>query len=214
MKISTELYHAITMAQKGDPNYFTVIYNESINFVGYRAYSTMKNHDLALDLVQETYIICYQNIHKLKNIDAFYSWIAAIVYKQGMKIFNSSRELLLEENQMYLLDKEIDTAMSYNPELFYQESETRQIIKNLIYDLPESQKTTLLAFYFDGLKIEQIANMMNCSANTVKSRLYYARNSLKDSIKAAEDKYGYRLHAIAFPILCYAFKFLSHITLS
>ena len=71
------------------------------------------------------------------------------------------------------------TDIDWNPELSAEQKAVGKIIADIIDELPPLQKAALTAFYYDGLKIEQIALMYECSSNTIKSRLNYAKKLRK-----------------------------------
>ena len=208
MEVSFALKTAIELAQNGNKSSFEFIYKETFSFAWHRANVIVNyNQEAAADIVQDTYIICYQQLPTLENINAFYSWLSSIIYHLGMQFFRKQkRELLMDENIFDWNDYVSIDDIQNNPELSAEENATKKIVKELIETLPEIQKITLLAYYFDGLKVEDIAHVMQCPESTVKSRLNYARTSLKTAIERLEKKHGYRIHAINFPIIYYALK--------
>lgn len=208
MEVSFALKTAIELAQNGNKSSFEFIYIESFSFAWNRANAiTGYNKDASADIVQDAYVICYQQLNTLENIDSFYSWLASIIYHLGMKYFRKQKKEYLVDDSQYDWDFCISSDINVNnPELSAQETATKEIVKELIDSLPEIQKVTLIAHYYDDMKIEQIAKIMDCPESTVKSRLNYARLSLKSAIERTEKKYGYRIHSISFPILYTALK--------
>ncbi len=208
MEVSFALKTAIELAQNGNKSSFEFVYQETFSFVWYRASVIMNyNQEATADIVQEAYIVCYQRLSSLENIDAFYSWMSSIIYYLCMQYFRKQkREIFLEDYDSTWAESDIFSDSQINPELSAEDNATKEIVKELIKTLPEIQRLTLIAYYFDGLKIEQIAHTMDCPASTVKSRLNYARNTLKSAIETIEKTHGYRIHVISFPIMYYAFK--------
>lgn len=208
MEISFALRTAIELAQNGNKSSFEFIYKETFSYVWYRANIIMNyNQEITADIVQEAYIICYQRLSTLENIDSFYSWMSSIVYHLGMQYFRKNKhEILLDDYDNSWAESDSIADSHINPELSAEAKVTKEIIKELIETLPETQRMTLLAYYFDGLKIAQIATTMECPESTVKSRLNYAKNSLKTAIETMEKTHGYRIHVISFPVMYFAFK--------
>ncbi|MGK0487534.1 MAG: RNA polymerase sigma-70 factor (ECF subfamily), partial [Candidatus Endobugula sp.] len=58
-------------------------------------------------------------------------------------------------------------------------SELKVLLKKALAQLPEEQRMVVIMKEYEGLKIREIAEAMDISENTVKSRLYYALGSLK-----------------------------------
>lgn len=55
-------------------------------------------------------------------------------------------------------------------------------IMDAIQNLPDEQKEVIMLYYFEDLSVKEIASDLNISENTVKSRLKYAREKLKDGL--------------------------------
>ena len=87
-------------------------------------------------------------------------------------------------------------------------AEEIQIMKDCIYELSEEQRAVVLAYYYDEMKVEEIARLLEISEGTVKSRLYHARKRLKASLVELEKKQGYRLYSISIPAVLAAVGYL------
>lgn len=86
------------------------------------------------------------------------------------------------------------------PEMAYTREETRELVHSLMDSLSEEQRLCILMFHIEGASILEIAEAMDCSENTVKSRLNYGRKNLK--VKAEElQKKGYKLYSVAPVVL-------------
>ena len=71
-----------------------------------------------------------------------------------------------------------------------------EIIRNCIEKLSKEQKEVIIAYYYDNLKLDEIAKILSISTGTVKSRLYFARKKLKELIEKEESKNGYKLYSL------------------
>lgn len=65
----------------------------------------------------------------------------------------------------------------------------------IVDSLPEAQRMTVILYYYDGLTVGEVAEYMEVSEGTVKSRLNYARKQIKDEVEKLE-KEGTKLYAI------------------
>ena len=68
---------------------------------------------------------------------------------------------------------------SEDPEKVLGNEELKYLLKKALATLPEEQRMVVIMKEYEGLKIREIAEAMDISENTVKSRLYYALGSLK-----------------------------------
>ena len=103
-----------------------------------------------------------------------------------------------QEGEEYVYDVE-DEDPENQPELSYTREETKELVHVLMDSLSEEQRMAILMFHIENASIAEIAQAMDCSENTVKSRLNYGRKNLK--VKAEElQKKGYKLYSVA-PVL-------------
>lgn len=203
------LKKAIQQMKSGEERGFNAVYSATYNRVYFRAKQIMKKEEDAQDLTQIVFVEAYKNIHTLQSAEALYSWLDGIAYNQGMKIFSKRKDVLLTEEAEGLFDTLENNDTDVMPELTAQQKATAEIIRGIIEELPELQRAAVVAYYFDGLKVERIAEMMECSVNTIKSRLNYARKYIKTRVEEKEEKEGYRLHVLGLPVLWYAIKTMS-----
>lgn len=206
------LKKAILLMSEGKEEGFNAVYSETYNRVYFRAKQIMKNEEDAQDLVQIVFIEAYKSISTLEVAEALYKWLDGITYRQGMKLFRKKRDVLLSEEAEGLFDTLESNDIDSVPELTADQKATSEIIKGIIEELPELQKTAVVMYYFDNMKVEQIADIMECSTGTIKSRLNYARKYIKDRIEEKERKEGYRLHAFGLPVLWLSIKMLAEKT--
>ena len=204
MGIANELLTAIEQMKEGKEERFAVVYSQTYNYVYSKAKYLMKSEEDALDLTQETYVQAYKGISGIDNPENIYAWLGGIVYRQGMKIFNKKKELLVEQEQDYIFE---DVASNEaTPEENAEQNATRQVVRGIIEELPELQRMAVMAFYFDNMKIDAIAQMCDCSSNTIKSRLNYAKKYLKEKVVEHEKKNNYKLYSVTPAVLYLVFK--------
>jgi len=206
------LITAVQQMKNGEEKGFNAVYAKTYNRVYFRARQIMQKEEDAQDLTQIVFVEAFKNIHTLQATEALYSWLDGITYNQGMKIYRKQREVLLTEDAEGMFDTIESNDISSIPELTADQKATADIIKGIIEELPELQRAAVVAYYFDGMKVEQIADMMECSVNTIKSRLNYARKYIKDRVEEKEKKEGYRLLVFGLPVLWYAIRMMAEKT--
>ncbi len=207
-----DLSEAIEEMKKGKEEGFNKLYRATYQKVYFRARQCTKTAEDAEDVTQITFIEAYKNINKLKAPEAALSWLITICYNQACKMYRRERdkkEVLLADGDEAILDVAGSSHFEDDTEDDAARKETADIIRGIIEELPELQKMTVIAFYYDDMKLTDIAEMMDCSLNTVKSRLMYARKYIKDRIEEDEKKGGYKLHVFSLPALLLAIKILS-----
>jgi len=76
----------------------------------------------------------------------------------------------------------------WNPEATAEERERRQNLQQAIDALPPGHRIVVVLYYLEGLSLKEIAYVMDIPEGTVKSRLYYARKSLRKIILERERR--------------------------
>lgn len=203
-----EVIKAVELLKEGNREGFDVLYSYTYNYVYSQAkYYMDNNEDDALELTQETYLQAYKGIHNLQDAGKVYAWLGAIVCRQSKKMFNKTkREALVNEEAEGIFENIECTSKDFKPEETQEEKVLVEVIKGMLEELPELQRQAVLAFYYDHMKIDEIAEAFECSPNTIKSRLNYAKQYLRDKILAHEKKYSYRLHTLTPATIYLAYK--------
>lgn len=207
MSVEPELREAIERLKSGDQDAFHIFYIHTYQFVYARAKFTIRDEHEAQDLMQEVYLAVYRNIGSLKNTDSVYSWLGGITLRQGMKLVNrKKRNILLSEDQEGMFEDLPDESRGTEERI--ARAEEVQIMKDCICELSEEQRAVVLAYYYDEMKVEEIARLLEISEGTVKSRLYHARKHMKASLVELEKEQGYTMYSISIPAVLAAAGYL------
>lgn len=198
---------AIEWMKQGEEKGFNYIYGETYNFVYSRARLAINDEQEVQDLIQEVYVAAYRNIKSLKNSDSLYAWLATITMRQGASMIRKKKNyvLLSEENQG-MFEEIPDESVELENDAIVKEN--AGILKGLLEKLSPEQKSAMVSFYYDGLKVEQIAELTETSAGTIKSRLHLARKRLQEYIVELEKKEDCSLRGFSAPLLLLAIRML------
>lgn len=132
------------------------------------AYSYVKNADDALDIVQEAIYKAISSKDSLKNPNHIKTWFYRIVV-------NTSLDLLRKQKKLVVVDEEAlinyDTGTIDN----YRDFDLQEALESL----PDNYRSVIVLRYFEDLKIEEIAEILNENINTVKTRLYKSLEKLR-----------------------------------
>lgn len=206
MGLNQEVLQAIEQLKKGEQEGFNTLYSNTYNYVYSRAKYSINDEQEVFDLMQEVYVSVYKNISSLKDADSLYAWLGSITVRQGAKMANKRKhQVLVSEENESMFEQVPDEELIEEQLANEQDAEA---IKECIAGLSEEQRIAVMAYYYDGLKVEEIAELSGVSVGTIKSRLYAARKYLKESITELEKKQGYKLHSFGAPTLMLAIKLL------
>lgn len=199
-----EIKEAVIKAQNGDQSAFSFLYEETYKSKYYLALKYMKNKEAAEDVLQDAYLKAFSKLGTLKQPEAFEGWLGMIVANTAKNMLVKKNPLLFsemavdQEGEEYVYDVE-DEDPENQPELAYSREETKELVHALLDGLSEEQRMAVLMFHLENASISEIAQAMECSENTVKSRLNYGRKNLKIQAEQLQKK-GYKLYAVA-PVL-------------
>ena len=202
---------AVGMAKAGDERGFSFLYEKTYKSKFYLALQYTKDEESAKDVLQDAYIRAFSKLDTLKDPELFSSWFGKIVANTAINASKKRNPMLFsdvavnEEGEHFEYQIE-DENQEVQPELAYTRQETKELVHEMLDSLSEEQKMCVLLFHIEGVPIREIAEMMNCSENTVKSRLNYGRKNLKAKAEELQKK-GYKLYGIApLPLLLYLLR--------
>lgn len=173
----------VALVKEQDPDAFVELYNCMYQRVYFLALSIVKDEYLAQDVVQETFINVYRSIKTLKEDITFLAWINRITYHCSLKTLSKNGEISMESD---LVERESLLIDSDEPLKKVLSNEKKQTIMNFILSLPPEYKTTMILKYYEDLKMEEIASVLECSVGTVKSRLSRGKNLLRKKMHSRE----------------------------
>lgn len=199
-----KLVSLVTRTQNGDGGAMSELFDAYYKDVFRFARTTLKNEDLACDITQETFLEIIRTIGNLKEPAAFVTWMKMITYHQCTRYFRKKKEVLVDEDEdgNTIFDTLADESEGSIPSEVYEQEEFRNTIMGIVNELSEEQRSAVMMYYYDEMTVGQIAQVQGVSDGTVKSRLNYARKSLKKSVEEYEKKHGIKLHSFSIlPLL-------------
>ena len=183
----------IQKSQQGDMDAFEQLLLRYEKKVYTIAYKYMGNAEDASDLAQEALIKAYQSIGTFRGESSFATWIGRITAnrcldelrkRKRLQTTSLDEELELEEGSV---QKEIASEKD-TPEQHTIRQETVQYVQHKLAQMREEYRLVLVLRELEGHSYEDIAEMLNCSLGTVKSRISRARNYLKELVLADRQK--------------------------
>lgn len=166
----------VSRVKAQDADAFVELYNCMYHKVYCLALSIVKDEYLAQDVVQETFINVYKNIHALSDDLMFTAWINRIGYHCSLKRIEKNEELPLDGAGA---NEEIAALNENEPLEVMLSKEKSRTIAEAILELSPEYKAVMIMKYYEGLKLEEIADCLECSVGTVKSRLSRGRRALR-----------------------------------
>ncbi len=191
MKTIKEL---VLSAKNGNKKAFDKLYKLTSNDVWFTCVSLLKDEENAKDIMQETYITAFLKLNTLKDEEKFCGWLTAIATNKSKNKLKGKVEYQIDD-EVLIAETETDELML--PEEYINKAEKRKVLLQIIEDtLSFNQYQVVLMFYFNELSIAEIAQALEISEGTVKSRLNSSRAKMKTAIEDYENKSGDKLHGV------------------
>jgi len=201
MKTIKEL---VLSAKNGNKKAFDKLYKLTSNDVWFTCVSLLKDEENAKDIMQETYITAFLKLDTLKDEEKFCGWLTAIATNKSKNKLKGKVEYQIDD-EVLIAKTETDELML--PEEYINKAEKRKVLLQIIEDtLSFNQYQVVLMFYFNELSIAEIAQALEISEGTVKSRLNSSRAKMKTAIEDYENKSGDKLHGVVVPFFTTIFK--------
>jgi RNA polymerase sigma factor (sigma-70 family) len=160
------------------------------------AYHLTYNEEDANDLVQETYLKAYRFIDKYKEGTNAKAWLFKILKNAYINEYRkrSKQPSRVDFEEIVSYHDSDDQHMSQYFDL------REDIFQNIMGDevtvainaLPMDFRTVILLCDVEGFTYEEISKIIDVPIGTVRSRLFRARNMLKDKLKKYALKLGYK----------------------
>jgi len=186
----------VTAAQSGGVKSFEELYGIYYGKIYALARMILKNEANAEDVLQDTFITAWRKLGSLKEPATFSVWLQVIAK-------NLCNDQLRKKNIAILLDAEKDIehfeeddAEELLPAIYTERADLKERLGRIIERLSDVQRQAIVLYYYSGLSVEEISEVMECGVSTVKTRLYLARKTIRSEIEEEERKRGERFFGI------------------
>ena len=171
----------IQLTLAGDNNAFSELVRKYQKQVHALVWRKTGDFHLAEDITQDTFLKAYQRLHTLKEPHSFAGWLYVIATRRCLAWFRKKR---MQTQVLEKIDTPATNKDAYSRHVAEEQAQTtgeaqHEIVKKLLAELKESDRTVITLHYFAEMTCEQISEFLGVSANTIKSRLRRARNRLK-----------------------------------
>lgn len=142
--------------------------------------SLCRNTAEAEDLFQETWCKAIKNQEKYNSSMPFEKWLYAIC----VNTFKNTHKLFYNKFKINFRNEEEKTAFFNSiPDFSIENSDEYFELHKIISSLPKKQKAVIILYYFKDYTAKEIAQMLDISEGTVKSRLHYAKDYIRRRLK-------------------------------
>lgn len=152
-------------------------------------YNMTSNREDAADLAQEAFIKAFQSINRFQGQSSFFTWLYRIAVNASLTHIRKNRlrtffsfEKLHEDAAAADVINRLTDKKDVEREVFVRELQEK--LNEAMQKLSIPHRTVVTLFEIDGLSHEEIAEVLDCSVGTVRSRLHYAKQILQGQLQA------------------------------
>ena len=152
-------------------------------------YNMTSNREDAADLPQDAFIKTFQSINRFQGQSSFFTWLYRIavnsslthIRKNKLRTFFSFDKVQEDAGVAEVINRLTDKK-DVERDVFVHELQEK--LNEAMQKLSIPHRTVVTLFEIDGLSHEEIAEVMNCSVGTVRSRLHYAKQILQAELQS------------------------------
>ena len=151
------------------------------------AFSFVKDKGLAEDISQEVFIKCYKHVGNFRGDASIKSWIYRITVNTAKDFIKKKSFRVLKFPKWFFEN----LKKSESPEeVFLQYDQNEQLLQN-VFALPIKYREVIVLYYFQELRVHEIAETLNINMSTVKTRLSRGRSILKENLVEKGDAFSW-----------------------
>lgn len=170
-----ELLHKLNSKKTKDK-----AFNELVSLYKERLYwhirNIVKTHDDTDDVLQNTFIKVYKNIHKFKGESKLFSWMYRIATNEAMTQLNKNAKHLQLSNEAYIESK----VNHLKADCYFDGDEIQLKLQKAIAKLPQKQQLVFNMKYFENLKYSQMSEILETSEGALKASYHLAVKKVED----------------------------------
>lgn len=176
---------------ESDRQLFAQLVQEHEKYLYNIAYRLCGNREEARDLVQEALVRAYRAFRSFQPGTSFKSWLYRIVsnlYVDSLRKKSKYREESLDE-PLTFEEGEVQKALpdqSADPSQLIEENAFVGEVQKALEQLPIEYRLAVILCDVQGFSYEEIAQIMDCSIGTVRSRIHRGRKALRQNL----EEYG------------------------
>jgi len=166
----------VDRCRRGDRQAIEMLIREYEKPVYNAAYRILGNPDDAADATQSVFLKAFENLDRYDAKYKFFSWIYRIAVNESINQFKRNRKLEPLED-----DSVADTS---GPDSTVESGDLAHWIQDGLMALTHDYRTVVVLRHFSDLSYREIGDVLDIPEKTVKSRLYSARQSMKERLLA------------------------------
>lgn len=147
---------------------FDILMNEYRKQLYWHIRRMVTFHEDADDVLQNTFIKIYQNIHKFKADSKLYTWMYRIATNESLNHLRKQKKQTNESDGLVELEQRLKA------DVYFDEQAAYVALQKAISLLPDKQKAVFNMRYFDELSYKEMAEILETSVGSLKASYHHA----------------------------------------
>jgi RNA polymerase sigma factor (sigma-70 family) len=179
--------------KKSDQQALKAIIELYQNYVYTVALQIVKKKEMAEEVTQDVFIKVYQKISSYEYRAKFSTWLFTIVYRTSLnylekkKILITASDFAFPDSEEVTIDSvhqiaSLESQQQNTASMVESDHQQQQIIYKAIDSLEMKQGLVITLFYLKEFSVNEIAEIMQLSVNTVKTHLFRGRENMKKTL--------------------------------
>lgn len=196
MKEDVDYTEAVEKAKQGDQQAKEVLYIETCQHMFFLAKSIVKSDEEAMDIIHDSYICVFQKLDNIKNAAGFKSYLRTTVANRCKNYLRKKKPLYLSDMTEDGTELELEDTDGVIPGELVGNEDVIECVRRVVESLPEEQRMCVILRYYDEMSLQEIADTLEVSLGTVKSRLSRASKKMRDEIERLEKEENKKFRCI------------------
>nr|WP_326174213.1 sigma-70 family RNA polymerase sigma factor [uncultured Ruminococcus sp.] len=192
----TELAQLVQKARQGDKKAQEGLYLATNSAAYFVAMKITKDEEESLDIVSDSYIKAFASLDKLENDEKFPAWFNQIVANRCRDYLKKAKPMHLSDMTEDGEDFELEDIDGEIPDELLENKDVIECVRRVVERLPEEQRMCVILRYYDEMSLQEIADTLEVSLGTVKSRLSRASKKMRDEIERLEKEENKKFRCI------------------
>ena len=158
--------------------YFVETYQGMAVNIAYRICENMQD---AEDVVQESFVKAYKNLHTFGLESKFSTWFYRIVFNTAVTLTKAKMWMIDDEVEHVAVDLSSDLDTEHQIDM----NETSEIVSHVLSKMPKAYGLMLSLFYLEDNSVKEIAEITGLNDSNVKVMLFRARKMFKELMTKA-----------------------------
>lgn len=147
-------------------------------------YRMVRNTEDARELTQDTFVRAYQALPRFEGRSGFYTWLYRIGVNQAFNYLRSKKRQTIQATELHVDEDALaNLPAGTNPQSDFHQLEIREAVARAVAALPERQRAVFVMRQYDGLRNNEIAQILKCSEGAIKAHYFFAVQKLQTALK-------------------------------